>query len=62
MSLSCSVCGTTKSSIYIGHGDSDLLCSACDDWLMFTPEEERFADERRRLSRMLDADEGEGSE
>lgn len=32
MNLFCSVCGTTESSIYIGHGDGDHLCSTCDDW------------------------------
>lgn len=41
MNLFCSVCGTTKSSIYIGHGDGDYLCSTCDDWRQVSVELER---------------------
>lgn len=41
MNLVCSVCGTTESHIFIGHGDGDYLCSACDDWRQESVELER---------------------
>lgn len=43
MNLSCSVCGTHESVIYIGHGDGDYLCSTCDDWRQESVDRERKA-------------------